>query len=115
MSVVIEVLHVMIAVALIGIVLIQKSEGGGLGIGGGGGGMSGFMTGRGQANLLTRTTAILVACLMLTSISLAVLHGRALQGGGSLLDKMQTLDSKPVVPPAPPPAAPSAPSVPLAK
>ena len=53
----------MIAAALVAVVLLQRSEGGGLGIGGGGsGGMGGFMSARGTANLLTRATAILAAC-----------------------------------------------------
>jgi preprotein translocase subunit SecG len=64
------VIHLMVAVALIGVVLMQKSEGGALGIGGGG--MSNFMTGRGTANVLTRATAILAACFMLTSLLLVV-------------------------------------------
>jgi preprotein translocase subunit SecG len=51
-------LHVFVTIALIGVVLIQRSEGGGLGLGGGQG-MGNFMSGRGTANLLTRTTAIL--------------------------------------------------------
>jgi preprotein translocase subunit SecG len=54
------VLHVFVTIALIGVVLIQRSEGGGLGLGGGQG-MGNFMSGRGTANLLTRTTAILGA------------------------------------------------------
>jgi preprotein translocase subunit SecG len=64
------VVHLMIAVALVGTVLLQKSEGGGLGIGGGGG-MGGLMSGRGSANLLTRTTAILAAVFFVTSMGLA--------------------------------------------
>src|SRR3954466_6328407 len=67
------VIHVLIALALIGVILLQKSEGGALGMGGGG--MSGFMTGRSTANLLTRTTAILAAVFFLTSIALALLAG----------------------------------------
>jgi preprotein translocase subunit SecG len=67
------VIHVLIAAALVGVVLVQKSEGGGLGMGGGG--MSGFMTGRSTANLLTRTTAILAGCFMVTSIVLVMLAG----------------------------------------
>jgi preprotein translocase subunit SecG len=58
MTTIILILHLMVAVALVGLVLVQRSEGGALGIGGGGGG---FMTGRGAANLLTRMTAILAA------------------------------------------------------
>ena len=53
------VIHLIIVVALVGVVLLQRSEGGGLGMGSGGGGVGGFMTGRGQANALTRATAIL--------------------------------------------------------
>ncbi|MGF1609467.1 MAG: preprotein translocase subunit SecG [Kiloniellales bacterium] len=76
MSQIILVIHLILAVAMICVVLLQRSEGGGLGIGGGGGGgggMSGFLTGRGTANLLTRTTAILAACFMMTSIVLSIL------------------------------------------
>ena len=70
---IILVIHLMVAAALVGVVLMQKSEGGALGIGGGG--MSNFMTGRGTANVLTRATAILAACFMLTSL----LHGEVLR------------------------------------
>jgi preprotein translocase subunit SecG len=70
MQSVIIIIHLMIVAALIGVVLLQKSEGGGLGIGGGGGG-GGFMTGRGTANLLTRTTAFLAVGFFLTSMFLS--------------------------------------------
>jgi preprotein translocase subunit SecG len=60
----------MVASALVGVVLMQRSEGGALGIGGGGGG--GFLTGRGTANLLTRTTAALAAAFFATSIMLTL-------------------------------------------
>ncbi|MGH6959204.1 MAG: preprotein translocase subunit SecG [Dongiaceae bacterium] len=63
-------IHLMLAATLIGVVLLQKSEGG-LGGLGGGGGMSGFMTGRGTANLLTKTTRWLAAGFMATSLALA--------------------------------------------
>ena len=69
-------IHILIALALIGVVLLQRSEGGGLGIGGGGGGGGGgFMTARGTANLLTRVTAILAACFFATSLILAFMAG----------------------------------------
>ncbi len=68
---VIIVIHLMIVAALIGVVLLQKSEGGGLGIGSGGGGGGGFMTGRGTANLLTRTTAFLAVGFFITSMFLS--------------------------------------------
>jgi preprotein translocase subunit SecG len=76
MSNVLLVIHLLIAITMIGVVLLQRSEGGGLGIGGGGGGgggMGGFLTGRGTANLLTRTTAILAAAFMVTSVTLTIL------------------------------------------
>lgn len=68
------VIHLMIASALVGVVLLQRSEGGALGIGGGGGG---FLTGRGTANLLTRTTAMLAAAFFATSILLSLSAQRA--------------------------------------
>lgn len=64
------VIHVLIALALIATVLLQRSEGGALGIGGGGGNM---MSGKGAGNLLSRSTAILAACFFVTSIGLTVL------------------------------------------
>ena len=69
MQTVLIVIHLMIVLALVGVVLIQRSEGGGLGIGGG----SGFMSARGTANALTRTTAILAALFFLTSLGLGIL------------------------------------------
>src|SRR5215813_10453050 len=66
--------HILVAVSLVGVILLQKSEGGALGMGGGG--MSGFMTGRSTANLLTRVTAVLAAAFMATSILHVVLHNR---------------------------------------
>ena len=74
MTEVLLAIHLMIAAALVAVVLLQRSEGGGLGIGGGGsGGMGGFMSARGTANLLTRATAILAACFFTTSLSLAII------------------------------------------
>ena len=69
------VIHLLICAAMIAVVLMQKSEGGALGIGGGGG-AGGFLTGRGTANLLTRTTALLAAGFFLTSITMSVLSTR---------------------------------------
>ena len=74
METVLLVIHVMIAIVLVGVVLLQRSEGGALGIGGGGGG-GGAMSSRGAANLLTRTTAVLAAGFMLTSVLLAIVSG----------------------------------------
>ena len=98
MQQVIIVIHLMLVLALIGVVLLQRSEGGGLGIGGGGG----FMTSRGTANVLTRATAILAGLFFVTSLVLSILAG---------------LNRKPSTilegsPGAPAQTAPGAPSVP---
>src|ERR1044072_6814401 len=69
MQTVLIVIHLMIVSAMIGLVLLQKSEGGGLGMGGGGGG---FLTSRGTSNGLTRTTAIFAAGFLLPSLTAAV-------------------------------------------
>jgi len=101
---VVLVIHLMLAIALVGVVLLQKSEGGGLGMGGGGGGgMGGFMTGRATADLLTRTTAIIAACFMATSLILAILAGSGRESG-SILDQPAPVQQQP--------AQPSGPSVP---
>ena len=123
MQQVVLVIHLMLAVALIAVVLMQRSEGGGLGLGtAGSGGMSGFLSGRGQANLLTRTTAIIAACFIATSILLALLarHGT---GPVSIFDQTTapTTQEQPLPPPSDSgtgtgttaPATPTAPSVPL--
>ncbi len=98
------VLHLIFAVALIGVVLVQKSEGGALGIGGGGG----FMSARGAANLLTRVTAILAGLFMITSLVLTMLarHG----GEGSLIDRIEQQQAPALVPSEP--AVPAVPAVP---
>ena len=104
MTIVLVVLHLLIAIALVGVILLQRSEGGGLGMGGGGGG--GFMTGRAAANALTRATAILAALFIATSLVLALLadSGRN-RTRGSIMD----------VPPATQaPAVPAAPAPPVA-
>jgi preprotein translocase subunit SecG len=140
MQTVIIAIHLMVVLALVAVVLLQRSEGGGLGIGGGQGG---FMTGRGQANLLTRATAILAAAFFLTSLSLSLL-ARFQGSGGSVFDRVtapvqngqpapaggggqtpfEQLGGRPAQPggqapagsapatPAPAPAAPSGPQVP---
>ncbi len=79
MQTVLIAVHLIIVVALVAVVLLQRSEGGALGVGGG----SGFMTGRGQANVLTRATAILAALFFLTSLGLTLL---ARYGHGNRLD-----------------------------
>ena len=71
MQTVIIVVHLMVVAAMIGVVLLQKSEGGGLGIGSSGG----FMSSRGTANVLTRATAILAGTFFATSLVLSILAG----------------------------------------
>ena len=123
MQTVIIVIHLMIVLAMIGVVLLQKSEGGGLGIGSSGG----FMTSRGTANVLTRATGILAALFFATSLFLSILASfdrkprTILDGGGT-----PAVPGAPAVPgpgggvldrlrggtPQPAPAAPAAPSGP---
>ena len=121
MSEVILVIHLILTVALIGVVLIQRSEGGGLGIGGGGaggGGIGNILSSRGTANLLTRTTTILAAAFMVTSILLAVFAAQT-SNPDSLLDQIdveQGAVQAPVVP-VEEPATPAndVPKVPIAE
>src|SRR5215470_15721610 len=102
MTTVLLILHLMIASALVGVVLLQRSEGGALGIGGGGG----FMTGRGAANFLTRVTAGLAAAFFATSMLLTLLATRT-ERSPSVFDAPATVPVKsgpsvpaPEVPPA---------------
>lgn len=103
MLIIVLVIHVLIALALIGVVLLQRSEGGALGMGGGSGG-GGLMSGRSAGNVLTKSTGVLGAAFMATSIVLAVLSGRD-GGSGSFLDEpappTQTEQAPPEEPPGP--------------
>ncbi|TXM88942.1 preprotein translocase subunit SecG [Methylobacterium sp. WL116] len=100
MQTVLIVVHLIIVLSLIGVVLLQRSEGGlGLGAGSSGGGVSGFMTGRGQANALTRATAILAALFFVTSLTLAVMSHRS-AAPKSILDGANGT-TQPAVPDAP--------------
>ena len=118
MQTVIIVIHLMVVAAMVGVVLLQKSEGGGLGIGSTGG----FLSSRGTANVLTRTTAILAATFFATSLVLSVLASwdrkphsiiqntasppqqtPAAQGGGGVLDTLRQQEQQA---PQPPPPAP---------
>lgn len=85
MEQVVLIIHLILAVALVGIIMIQRSEGGGLGIGGGQGGMGSFASVRGTASFLTRMTSILAACFIGTSLLLAILSG-AHKSTTSILD-----------------------------
>jgi preprotein translocase subunit SecG len=100
MTTVLLIIHLFVTLALIGVVLIQRSEGGGLGVGTSQG-MGSFMSGRGTANLLTRTTAILGTAFLVLSLALALLNrGTTVTGRSSILD----------LPPTPAIPAPVAPS-----
>lgn len=131
MQTVLIVIHLLVVLALIGVVLIQRSEGGGLGVGGGGG-SGGFFTARGSANVLTRATAILALLFFITSLALTIVAGwgraprsilaPASQGqsvpagpqGGTILDQIRppTADGAQAPASTPAPAAPSGPQVP---
>ena len=102
MTTILLTIHIIIALALVATVLLQRNEGGGLGIGGSSGG--GIMTARGTANLLTRITAILAALFFATSIGLAILAGAGSEQT-SIVDEV--LSSAPA-----PASAPSEPAVP---
>jgi preprotein translocase subunit SecG len=116
---VLRVLHLFVTLAMIGVVLIQRSEGGGLGIGSSQG-MGAFMSGRGTANLLTRTTAILATLFFGLSLALALLN-KGTSVGHDILAVPPPAAAGPKVPGAPstgpavPPARPAdqAPKVPM--
>jgi preprotein translocase subunit SecG len=103
LTTVLLIIHLFVTLALIGVVLIQRSEGGGLGIGTSQG-MGSFMSGRGTANLLTRATAILATAFMALSLTLALMNKGTMGTNRSILD----LPSGPSAPATP--SAPSAPS-----
>ncbi len=117
MMTVLLVLHLFVTLALIGVVLLQRSEGGGLGIGSSQG-MGSFMTGRGTANLLTRSTAILATLFMVLALAMALL-GRGQAQRGSILDlppgpaiPAQPTSQLPPLTTNPAPATPAAPAQP---
>jgi preprotein translocase subunit SecG len=123
MQTVIIVIHLMLVLAMVGVVLLQKSEGGGLGIGSTGG----FLSSRGTSNVLTRTTAILAAGFFATSLVLSLLAGmerkprsiiqntevptqQAPGGTGGLLGTLRQQEQQLQPPAAPaPPAGPQVP------
>ena len=105
------VLQIIVALALVGVILLQRSEGGALGMGGGPGG---FMTARGAGDLLTRTTAILAALFFGLALTLTLVSGK-LRGGNSVVDRIR-VDSlspealKPAAPAVPAPTTETAPA-----
>jgi preprotein translocase subunit SecG len=96
MQTVLLVVHLLIALALIGVVLLQRSEGGALGIGGGGG-AGNLFSARGVGNALTRTTAILAVAFFVTSIALTVMSSRG-GVGGSAFDTVAPTEKTPTLP-----------------
>ena len=122
------VIHLVVVIALVAVVLLQRSEGGALGIGGGGG----FMTGRGQANALSRATAVLATLFFATSLIMSILAGwsrtpRSLLDSatpapvsapagktpaqsGNLLDQLKTMENQRQATPAEPNSPPAAPA-----
>ncbi len=106
MSTVLLIIHLFVTLALIGVVLLQRSEGGGLGVGSSQG-MGSFMTGRGTANLLTRTTAILGTIFFVLSLTLALLSKGTGQAPRSILDSPAPASSAPALPATPAPSVPT--------
>ncbi|MDB9707163.1 preprotein translocase subunit SecG [Planktotalea frisia] len=83
---VVLIIHLLLALALIGVVLMQRSEGGGLGMGGGGGG-GGAMSGRAAATALGKVTWILAIAFICTSITLTIIAAQK-SAGSSVLDRL---------------------------
>jgi preprotein translocase subunit SecG len=96
MQTVVIVIHLMVIVALVAVVLLQRSEGGALGMGGG----DQFMTMRGQGNVLTRATTILAAIFFATSLAMSVLN-RLNTPPTAVLDTAPAAQTAPAVPPTP--------------
>lgn len=111
MYTVLLVIHTILVLFLIVIVLIQRADADGMGGLGGGGGNQ-FLTGRAQANLLTRTTAILAAAFMVTSLVLAIMASR--MTGGSIVDSIAVEESAPAAVEKPAEATKEAPGKPAA-
>lgn len=88
MQTVLLVVHLFVALALVGVILLQRSEGGALGIGGGGNSGGSIFSARGVGNALTRATAFLAVAFFITSIALTVLATRG-GVGGSAFDSVQ--------------------------
>ncbi|SBV95459.1 Preprotein translocase subunit SecG [uncultured Alphaproteobacteria bacterium] len=123
MLTVVLVIHLLLTVALVGLVLLQKSEGGGLATGGGASGGANFLSGRAAGNILTKATVVLAVCFMATSILLAIMASMRSRGEDDLLKALMRPQSPPPIeapaepksepagpdalPPAPPSAAPA--------
>ena len=114
---VVLIIHLLLAVTLIGLVLLQRSEGGGLGMGGGGGG-GGAMSGRAAASAMTKLTWVLAIAFICTSLGLTILQVQK-SSGSSVLDQLMPVTEQSSTPSTddllPPSAADSAPLLPVAE
>ena len=107
------ILQTLVAASLVLVILMQRSEGGGLGVGGS---SSGFMTARGAADFLTRATSVLGGAFIILSILLAAIAGATRASPKIDTSLARPIDTAPRTPAAPAPAAPkSVPGVPLAQ
>ena len=108
------VVQTLIAASLVAVILMQRSEGGGLGVGGS---SAGLMTARGAADFLTRATAVLGGLFITISILLAAIAGVSRESTtvDTSLVKQQPAQQAPIAPAAPPAGNETAPSVPLAQ
>lgn len=93
MGLVVLTIHLVVCVCLIGLVLLQRSEGGALGMGGGGGGA--LMSGRGAADALAKMTSVAGGFFIVTSLALTMLSGAASTGGRSVMDLLPATQSAP--------------------
>src|SRR5947209_19969465 len=100
------VLEIIVSLGLVGVVLLQRSEGGALGMGGG---PSGFMTARGAGDLLTRTTWILGTAFFVLALLLTILSGRE-RGASSVVDRLKVDAINPSTLNQPPSKAPARPA-----
>lgn len=82
---VVLIIHLILALGLIGVVLLQRSEGGGLGLGGGGGG--GLVSARGAATALGKVTWVLAVAFIVTSLTLTIIAAQK-SAGSSVLDQI---------------------------
>ena len=92
METVLITIHLMVVLALIGVILLQRSEGGALGIGGGGG----FMSARGAGDVLTKTTGILAVVFFATSIGLTLYARNSETGPGAIFNSIEIEQQDPV-------------------
>ena len=111
MLTVLLVLHLLTAIFLVSLILMQRSEGGALSGLGGGSGANSFLNARGKGNLLTKTTAVLATIFFITSISLSIYHQK------SEVKAVSVLEQAPISVPTETPALPEAPiaEVPVAE